>query len=85
VYLRYLSDLTPEHQQIWKAREVDERCTLHADYYRSSFLGEWYERISVFDAIIHEIREINVLSSMLGRPNLFRQEFETSNRPDGFG
>lgn len=86
VFLRYLSDLSPEHQQIWKARQQNSgRYLLHQDYYRSSILAEFYERISVLDAILHEIHEINVLSDKLERPVLFRDDYLRNGRPDEFG
>lgn len=34
VFLRYLSDLSAEHQQIWKAHEVSGPCTMNSDYER---------------------------------------------------
>ena len=48
VFVHYLSDLTPEHQQIWKAKELTGEYTLHPDYYRNSILGQWDEKISIF-------------------------------------
>ena len=36
VFLRYLHDLTPEHQRIWQARLLDRKHHLHPDYYRTS-------------------------------------------------
>ncbi len=33
VFLRYLADLSPEHQQIWKSRELLGGYRIHPDYY----------------------------------------------------
>ena len=43
VFYRYLADLTPEHQQIWKFKLLPGDYFLHPDYARSSG-GEFYER-----------------------------------------
>lgn len=43
VFLSYLSDLSPEHQQIWNARIVKGDYTLHPAYFMST-MGEWPER-----------------------------------------
>jgi len=39
VYLRYLSDLSPEHQRIWAAREVRGDMKLHPDYFETTING----------------------------------------------
>lgn len=36
VYLRYLSNLSPEHQQIWQARILTESCKSNSDYARAT-------------------------------------------------
>jgi hypothetical protein len=41
VFLRYLADLTPEHQKVWLAKEVKGDIKLHPDYYVSSIQGSW--------------------------------------------
>jgi hypothetical protein len=41
VFVRYLADLSPEHQQIWKAKELQGDYKLHPDYYRNTILGDW--------------------------------------------
>jgi hypothetical protein len=76
VFLRYLHDLSPEHQNIWKAHQVNGELFLHPDYFRSSFLGEFYEGISIFDAFLEEIRVVNRICTNIGRPPLFRATFE---------
>jgi len=83
VYLRYLSDLSPEHQKIWNARRLRGAYTLHPDHYRSTILGEWPERISLFDAFISELQVINEMAVKMGRPPMFRSDFV--ERPRSFG
>jgi len=84
VFLRYLSDLSAEHQQIWKAHEVSGPCTMNSDYERASIWGMWPEHYSVYQAFIHEQIEINKLSVMIGKPPLFKKTFEEYGRPIEF-
>ena len=74
-YLRYLADLSPEHQQIWKARELPSGYKLHPDYYRNTIIGDWGERVSICDAILKEIWVLNQMSEAMDRPTLFRKDF----------
>lgn len=83
-FLRDLSNLSREHQQIWKAHEVTEKCTINSDYLRASILGEWPEYYSVYEAFIQEQFEINKLTEMIGKPALFRKTFEEGKRPIEF-
>jgi len=84
VFLRYLHDLSPEHQQIWKAKELVGDYDLHPDYYRNSILGDWGTRLSIFDAFVQELVIINKMCEAMGKPPLFRESFEHS-RPREFG
>lgn len=83
VYLRYLSHLTPEHQQVWNAHAVVTPCTLNADYARATIQGEWPLHYSVYAAFVAEQAEINKLTALIGKPPLFKRTFE-EERPDGF-
>ncbi len=84
VFLRYLEGLSPEHQRIWHARELTGDYKLHPDYYRSSILGEWGTRISIFEALPLELKVINEMSALIGKAPLFRHTFD-SERPKDFG
>lgn len=84
VYLRDLSKLSPEHQQIWKSKELKTGYKLHPDYYCNSILGEWGQRISIFDAFTEELRIINEMAIVMGHERLFRKDFCQSNRPVEF-
>jgi hypothetical protein len=84
VFLRYLADLSPEHQRLWHVREVPEKTRLHPDYYRSSILGEFPEGGSIYVAFIEEIRIINKMSKAMGRAPLFRNDYDDENRPQDF-
>jgi hypothetical protein len=81
VYLRYLSDLSPQHQQIWAAHEIHEKCTSNSDYARATLYGAWPEFHSAYEAFIQEQREINRLCELIGWPSLFKETFEEDNRP----
>lgn len=84
VYVRYLADLSPEHQQIWKAKELSGDYKIHPDYYRNTIHGAWGERISLFDAFLIELQVINRMCDAMGKPPLFRDDF-SEDKPRGFG
>ncbi len=83
VFLSYLSDLTPEHQMIWKSKELAGEYKLHPDYYRNSIQGDWGTGISVFDAFLMELEIVNTMSSRMSKPLLFKNAF-TESRPREF-
>jgi len=78
-----LFKLSPEQQQHWRNREVSKKTFLHPDYYRSQVLGDWPERISIYDAFIEEIQVINAIAKRVGRAPLFRRDYENA-RPKTF-
>lgn len=84
VFLRYLSKLSSEHQRIWAAKAVKGNYKLHPDYYRSSVLGDWGTRISIFEAFTQELAVINEMSALMGKPQLFRKSYD-NERPKEFG
>lgn len=84
VFIRYISDLSPEHQQVWNAKELEGNYRLHPDYYRNAILGDWGERISIFDAFVRELQVINEMCEAMGRPPLFRNDFTKQDRPIEF-
>ena len=84
VFLRYLGNLSPEHQKVWKAKEVKGDIKLHPDYYASSILGSWGTKMSIFTAFLEELKVINEMSSIMGRPHLFRNSYQ-NEPPKEFG
>ena len=84
VFLRYLADLSPEHQRVWHAKMLPGDYKLHPDYYRNSILGEWGTRISIFEAFTLELAVVNQMAERMGRPALFRETF-SPDRPKEFG
>jgi hypothetical protein len=81
VYLHYLSKLTPQHQSLWHARELGGVYAWHPDYFRTSALAEFPERLSVFQAMLLEMDEINALSQLIGRTPFFRRTYNDGSRP----
>lgn len=83
VFCIYLNRMSPEHQQIWRSKELEGSYKLHPDYFRNSILGDWGEKMSIFNAFLEELRIINRMCDLMGRPHLFRNEFQ-DNRPRNF-
>ncbi|ABM01994.1 diverged AAA-family ATPase containing protein [Psychromonas ingrahamii 37] len=84
VFIRYLSDLSPEHQKVWAAKEIKGDIKLHPDYYASSIQGSWGTKISIFQAFVEELELINKMSKLIGKPELFRNSY-CAQRPVEFG
>jgi len=74
-YIRYLADLSPEHQQIWKMRELSGDYKLHPDYFRNTIIGDWGEKVPIFSAFVNELYIINRMAEAMGRPPLFRKDY----------
>jgi hypothetical protein len=84
-FLRYLSNLSPEHQQYWSTLEIDRRTRIHPDYFRPTILGAFPENTSVYTAVLLELKTINDMSRAMGRAPLFRQDFREGAPPAHFG
>jgi hypothetical protein len=82
VFLRYLADLTPEHQRIWETFERDDPCRLDADYFRNA-MGEFSTHGSMYRALLLEQAIINEMCEAIERPHLFRRTF-ADDRPPGY-
>lgn len=85
VFLRYLHDL-PEAQQIeLKRYELAGQYNLHPDFIRTQLIGDFPERISIYDALLLEKSHINSMCKLMGKPPIFKSEHTESRRPHGFG
>ncbi len=84
VYVRYLSRLSPEHQQIWEARRFSRQFRLHPDF-RSRTWGHCPGGISVFSAFLLEQEAVNELSARINGVSLFRETYNNGDRPRHFG
>ncbi|MDD3316316.1 MAG: hypothetical protein PHH67_01890 [Methanosarcina sp.] len=80
--LRYLSHLSPEHQQRWNSHIVSEECIAEQDYMRN-ILGIWNTHISIYTAFIEELYHISEISKLMGREPLFKKTFKDS-KPRNF-
>jgi hypothetical protein len=65
VFLRYLDDLSPEHQQVWRTYELDGDYLPHPAYYKPSILGEFPDGISMFEAFMGELKQLERLSALI--------------------
>jgi hypothetical protein len=75
VFLRYLRRLSPEHQQIWQAKQLTDRYKLHPEYFKSSLHGAFPTHVSIHDAFLAELFVINCMADAMGRKPLFRQDY----------
>ena len=85
ILLTDLSKLTPEHQQIWKAKMLGGfyRFKLHPDF-RRSILGHFYEGDSIFTAFVEELRIINEMSTNIMGVPLFQKMYQHYEKPENF-
>lgn len=84
-FVRYLANLSPEHQQYWAGLEIATPTSLHPDYFRPSILGEFPERISIYSAVVAEIQTINALAHAIRAMPFFRREYLNEAHPPHFG
>jgi len=87
VFLTDLAFLTPEHQQIWRAKQLGDEYKLHPDFYRNMVVGAWGQKVPLFHAFALEMWLINQAADMMNRPSLFREDFGRypSDTPRNFG
>ena len=57
---------------------------LHPDYYATSILGSLGSRMSIFRAFTEELKIINEMSTLIGKPTLFRNSYDEET-PKEFG
>jgi len=86
VLLTDLAKLTPEHQQIWKAKMLGGYCKyrLHPEF-RRSILGDFYEKESIFSAFLKELEVIKEMSEKISGISLINKTFEYDEKPENFG
>jgi len=84
-FLRYLSSLSPEHQLVWASKQVSAKTQLHPDYFRASIMGRWPDRLSLYQAVLLEMKTANEICAAIGREPIFRDDFAESRRPREFG
>ena len=82
VYLRYLHDLTPEHQQIWHTRMLEGIYRVHPDYHRATVVDDWALSIPILTAFCMELQHINKMCKRMTRAPLFNDDF-SAGKPRG--
>lgn len=84
VYLRYLKDLTPEHQVFWRSKEKSGNCKMLEEYYQNTIQGDWTFSYSIFSGFLGEQKCINDLTELAFSKPIFRKTYEKENRPKEF-
>jgi hypothetical protein len=86
VLLGDLWHLTPEHQQIWKAKMLpgSYRFKLHPDA-RKGILGHFPDRCSIFNAFLEELKVINEMALKIKNVPLLKGTFGYDEKPENFG
>ena len=86
VLLTDLAKLTPEHQQIWKAKMLGGyyKYRLHPEF-RRSILGDFYEKESIFSAFLKELEVIKEMSEKISGVSLINKTFDYDEKPENFG
>ena len=69
----------------WRAISSRAISKLHPDFYRTQIIGDFPERISIYDAFLEEKHIINEMCERMGKPPLFRSNNKAHERPSGFG
>jgi hypothetical protein len=84
-FIRYLHDIPTRQQIALREFELEGAYQLHPDFYRTQIIGDWPERLSIYDAFLEEKKHINAICKLIAKPPLFRTEFSDGLRPQGFG
>lgn len=86
VLLTDLAKLTPEHQQIWRAKMLGGyyKYRLHPEF-RRSILGDFYEKESIFSAFLKELEVIKEMSEKISGVSLINKTFDYDEKPENFG
>jgi hypothetical protein len=83
-FVWYLSRLSPEHQAVWKAKQLPDGFHVHPDFYRTQILAEFPDHLPVLTAFLMELGLINEMARAMGRAPLFRNVPENPPRKFGF-
>ncbi len=83
-FVRDLHSLSPEHQQIWRAKQVEDEIRPNPNWFAGQ-MGHWPKEGPITDAFVEELRVLNAFSRAMGRDPLFREDFSNASRPKAFG
>ena len=83
VYLRYLNDLTPEHQNYWQSKMVHPNLEprILDEYYENRINGNYVTSKSVYSAFQCEVNAVIDLSQQIFGEPLFREKISLKNPP----
>ncbi|MFV0150868.1 hypothetical protein OBJ95_09550 [Empedobacter falsenii] len=84
VFLRYLHNLSPEHQVYWKSKERNGNCKVLKEYYENTIEGKWTFSYSIFSAFLQELKCLNEISELIFGIKIFNETFENEKRPKEF-
>ncbi len=82
VFLRYLANLSPEHQQLWNSYTAGQDVRMMRPYFQSSIEGNFWKNRSARYAIIQEMLLINRMTDAIFGQKIFR-DFEEAEVPIG--
>ena len=83
VYLRYLKNLTPDHQNYWKSKECRRSAQMLKEYHENT-MGMWSTSYSVFSAFLGEQKALNDLSTAISGAPLFKKTYDGEAQPKEF-
>ncbi|MDV3251123.1 hypothetical protein DevBK_07270 [Devosia sp. BK] len=84
IFLRDLRHVGAEEQRLMAGYQLKGDYKLHPGFYSSYILGEWPEKVSIYDAFLEEKYHINEMCRLMGKPALFKTDVQHP-RPHGFG
>lgn len=80
VALCYLAELSPKHQRIWWERREEGKYLPHPMFVERYLKGSYEaDGVSVIDAILEEINEINLLSMQISNKKVFGKDYGSAH------
>lgn len=82
-FLRYLNELTPEHQNYWQSKMVhpSREPRMLKEYYENTIEGRWVTSESVYTAFQYEMNAVVDLSKQIFGKQLFMDKISLDNPP----
>jgi len=82
VFLYYLHHLSARHQKHWESHQISGDFRMDKDYMDRTLRGEFTDNCSIYEALLEEERQVNVLCAPIGKPPLFKKEYERNELPN---
>jgi DNA-binding Lrp family transcriptional regulator len=82
VFLRDLHNLSSKHQKYWESYQIRGDFVIDNDYLKSNLLAKFIDYHSVYEAFLEEEKQINIIAKIMGKPPLFRKEYEYESLSD---